>query len=54
MSSEYEMHLTDRTHKIEVKRLDDDGALSIKVDEGEYNVSIKDKGFVIRVIYYNS
>ena len=39
MSSEYEMHLADRTHNIEVKRLDDDGALSIKVDEGVFTLT---------------
>jgi biotin carboxyl carrier protein len=39
MSSEYEIHLANRTHKIEVKKLDDDGALSIKVDDGIFTLT---------------
>ena len=38
MSSDYEIEISDRTHKVEVKMLDEKGALSVKVDEGVFTL----------------
>jgi biotin carboxyl carrier protein len=39
MSSEYEILIDDRKYKVEVKSLDAEGTLSIKVDEGVFTLS---------------
>jgi biotin carboxyl carrier protein len=46
MSSKYEMHIRDRNHKVEVKRLGEDGDLSVKVDDGIFTLtpSLNDDG----------
>jgi biotin carboxyl carrier protein len=38
MSFEYEIQIEDRTHKIEVRSLDEDGTLSIGVDDGVFTL----------------
>ena len=39
MSSEYKMQIDDNTHRVEVKRLNEGGALSVKVDDGVFTLT---------------